>query len=78
MTPFTASLGRFWMAAGALLHYRGGWFQFGYRYALDSIPFAIPIMAKAIERRGLPPWGIALIVIGCVVNAGAVLFTYFR
>lgn len=62
----------------SLLYYGGGWFQFGYRYALDSIPFAIPLMARAIQRRGLPPWGIALIVIGCVVNAGAVLFTYFR
>ena len=62
----------------SLLYYGGGWFQFGYRYALDSIPFALPIMARAIERRGLPRWGIALIVIGCVVNAGAVAYTYFR
>jgi hypothetical protein len=60
----------------SLLYYGGGWFQFGYRYAMDFLPFTLPILAKAVERRGLPRWGIALIVVGCAVNLSGVLWTY--
>jgi len=62
----------------SLLYYGGGWFQFGYRYAMDAIPFTIPILARSVERAGLPRWGVALIVVGVAVNASAVLYTYFR
>ena len=61
----------------SLLYYGGGWFQFGYRYALDFLPFTIPILARAIERSGLRRWGIALIVFGCAVNAAGVLWAHF-
>lgn len=61
----------------SLLYYGGGWFQFGYRYALDSLPFSIPILARAVERSGLRAWGIALIVCGCAVNAAGVLWAHF-
>ena len=29
----------------SLLYYGGGWLQYGYRYALDSIPFVIALWA---------------------------------
>jgi hypothetical protein len=61
----------------SLLYYGGGWFQFGYRYALDFLPFTIPILVRAIERSGLPRWGIALIVFGCAVNAAGILWAHF-
>ena len=61
----------------SLLYYGGGWFQFGYRYALDCLPFTIPILARAVERSGLPRWGIALIVFGCAVNAAGILWGHF-
>jgi hypothetical protein len=62
----------------SLLYYGGGWYQFGYRYAMDFLPFTIPILANAVERRGLPRWGIALILVGCAVNLSGVLWTYFH
>jgi hypothetical protein len=61
----------------SLLYYGGGWFQFGYRYALDALPFAMPILARAVERSGLRAWGIALIVLGCAVNAAGILWALF-
>ena len=33
-----------------LLYYGGGWLQFGYRYALDSIPFVWALCALAAAR----------------------------
>jgi hypothetical protein len=49
---------RSWWLAGAavlvliptLLYYGGGWLQFGYRYALDSIPFAWALCVLAAAR----------------------------
>ena len=49
---------RTWWLAGAallvliptLLYYGGGWLQFGYRYALDSIPFVWALCALAAAR----------------------------
>lgn len=62
----------------SLVYYGGGWYQFGYRYAMDFLPFTLPILANAIERRGLPRWGIVLILAGCLVNLSGVLWTYFH
>jgi hypothetical protein len=61
----------------SLLYYGGGWFQFGYRYALDVLPFTIAMLARAVERSGLPRWGIALIVFGCAVNGAGILWAHF-
>src|SRR4030095_8616748 len=33
-----------------LLYYGGGWLQYGYRYALDSIPFVWALCALAAAR----------------------------
>lgn len=53
----------------SLLFYGGGWKQYGYRYALDAIPFAMALCALAAAedgRIGLPVKG--LIVFGLLVN----------
>jgi hypothetical protein len=47
-----------WWLAGAallvliptLLYYGGGWLQYGYRYALDSIPFVFALCGRAAAR----------------------------
>lgn len=60
----------------SLLYYGGGWLQYGYRYALDSIPFVLALCALAAARRGLG-WGWWLaIVFGFVVNAAGVYWAY--
>ena len=49
---------RTWWLAGAalavliptLLYYGGGWLQYGYRYALDSIPFVWALCGLAAAR----------------------------
>jgi hypothetical protein len=60
----------------SLLYYGGGWLQFGYRYALDSIPFVMAIVGLAVARRGLPAWGKVLIVFGMAVNLLGVYWAY--
>jgi hypothetical protein len=60
-----------------LMYYGGGWFQFGYRYFLDSVPFVIALAGLAVARRGsIGPWWIALIVFGVLVNATSVYWAY--
>jgi hypothetical protein len=80
---------RTWWLAGAallvliptLLYYGGGWLQYGYRYALDSIPFVWALCGLAAvrdERRGEPmgwSWR-ALILVGVVVGAAGVYWAY--
>jgi hypothetical protein len=60
----------------SLLYYGGGWLQYGYRYALDSIPFVMAIVGLAVARRGLPLWGKALIAAGVLVNLAGVYWAY--
>lgn len=59
-----------------LLYYGGGWLQYGYRYALDSIPFVLAVVAMAVARHGLPWWGRLLIVAGIAVNLIGVYWAY--
>ena len=71
-----------------LLYYGGGWLQYGYRYALDSIPFiwALCGLAAARDERVLASVGVTgpaigagwrwLIVIGVVVGLGGVYWAY--
>ncbi len=73
-----------WGLAGAfvlvmipvLLYYGGGWLQYGFRYALDAIPFAVALCAMALARRraGLLWWG--LLAVGLVVNAIGTYWAY--
>ncbi len=87
---------RTWWLAGAallvliptLLYYGGGWLQYGYRYALDSIPFVWALCALAAARDegiresvGLSGAGIGvgwrlLIGFGVVVGAAGVYWAY--
>ena len=59
-----------------LLYYGGGWLQYGFRYALDAIPFAVALCAMALARRraGLFWWG--LLAVGLVVNAIGTYWAY--
>jgi hypothetical protein len=87
---------RTWWLAGAallvliptLLYYGGGWLQYGYRYALDSIPFVWALCALAAARDegiretvGLGGAGIGmgwrlLIGFGAVIGAAGVYWAY--
>jgi hypothetical protein len=71
-----------------LLYYGGGWLQYGYRYALDSIPFvwALCVLAAARDEdlramAGLRGAGMGygwrfLVVIGVIVMSGGVYWAY--
>jgi hypothetical protein len=60
-----------------LLYYGGGWYQFGYRYFIDSIPFLIALCGLAVAKSGRLSWvWIALILFGAVVNGLGVAWNY--
>ena len=87
---------RVWWLAGAallvliptLLYYGGGWLQYGYRYALDSIPFVWALCALAAARdeasresAGLDGAAIGvgwrwLILFGVLIGLGGVYWAY--
>jgi hypothetical protein len=87
---------RSWWLAGAavlvliptLLYYGGGWLQYGYRYALDSITFvwALCALAAVSDEDRLAIVGIGgsaigtgwkiLIVFGVIVGLGGVYWAY--
>jgi hypothetical protein len=60
-------LGFVGVAIPTVLYYGVGWIQFGYRYALDFMPFLI-ILAALGFRRGMSRWAVALVLIGVAVN----------
>jgi hypothetical protein len=74
-----------WLLLGAtvavlvpsLLYYGGGWLQYGYRYALDSVPFVIALCAIAAVTRGpiRLGWRI-LILFGVAVMFAGVYWAY--
>ncbi len=75
---------RSWLLAGAalftlipsLLYYGGGWLQYGYRYALDSIPFVMALCGLAAARHGIG-WGWKLLIVfGVIVNLVGVYWAY--
>ncbi len=60
-----------------LLYYGGGWFQFGYRYFLDSIPFIWALAAMGVAFKGsLRPYEWGLILWGVLMGAFGVWWTY--
>jgi hypothetical protein len=62
--------------APSILYYGGGWWQFGYRYALDAVPFVMALCAMAAARDGVG-WGWrALILFGVAVNLYGVYWNY--
>ena len=64
--------------AAVLLYFNTGWYQFGYRFALDFLPFLFLLAALGIAER--PRWSEkTLIVLSVLVNVwGYIVFTYFR
>jgi hypothetical protein len=80
---------RSWWLAGAgllvliptLLYYGGGWLQYGYRYALDSIPFVWLLCGFAAvrdeEASGEIGWGWRILIgFGLIVGVGGVYWAY--
>jgi len=69
-----------WLAAGLLLaplltYYNTGWMQFGYRFLLDLILPLVVLLAIAARQR--VSWLMrTLILLGVVVNAWGVLWTF--
>jgi hypothetical protein len=59
-----------------LLYYGGGWYQYGFRYALDAFPFVMALCALVAARRGMGWIWRTLIVVGCVVNLYGVWWNY--
>jgi hypothetical protein len=55
-----------------LMHFSQGWVQFGYRFSLDWLPFALPLLAiglVGLRRRWI---GYGLIAVSVAVNAWGV------
>ncbi len=59
-----------------LLYYGGGWLQYGFRYALDAIPFAYALCCIVAARRGMGWIWRGAIAFGVVVGAGGVWWAY--
>ena len=62
--------------APSLLYYGGGWWQFGYRYALDCFPFVIALCAMAAARHGIGRGWKVLILLGVAVNLYGVWWNF--
>ena len=61
-----------------LFYFNTGWYQFGYRFVLDFLPFAL--LLAALGMRAKPGWWEkALIVLSVAINIwGFVVFTFFH
>ena len=60
-----------------LMYYGGGWFQYGYRYFLDSIPFVWALCVLGVVKRGpIPTIGWVAIWWGVTINAIGVYWAY--
>jgi len=60
----------------SLLYYGGGWWQFGYRYALDCFPFVMALCAMAAARHGIGRGWKLLILLGVAVNLYGVYWNF--
>ena len=75
---------RTWLLLGAafatllpnLLYYGGGWLQYGYRYALDAVPFVLALCGMAAARHGVGWIWRGAILFGVVVGLGGVYWAY--
>jgi hypothetical protein len=63
-----------------LMHFSQGWVQFGYRFSLDAVPFALVVVAIGAERligrrrRGMAIAGV-LLVLSIAVNLWGVIWS---
>ncbi len=61
-----------------LLYFNTGWYQFGYRFALDFLPFLFLLAALGMAKR-LTWREKALITLSVLINVwGYIVFSYFR
>ena len=65
-------------ALAVLLYFNTGWYQFGYRFALDFLPFLFLLAALGMASK--PTWREGtLITLSVMINVwGYIVFTYFR
>ncbi len=58
------------VGAFSLAHFSQGWVQWGYRFSLDFVPFALPLVALGAARADgrVRSIALALVVAGAVVN----------
>ncbi len=61
-----------------LLYFNTGWYQFGYRFALDFLPFLFLLAALGMKER--PTWiAKLLIILSVLIDVwGYVVFSYFK
>ena len=61
-----------------LVYFNTGWYQFGYRFILDFLPFAL--LLAVLGMRAVPGWREKLlIVLSVAMNVwGFVVFTFFH
>src|SRR5439155_10496014 len=59
-----------------LLYYGGGWLQYGYRYALDSIPFVLALCGLAAVRDEDRRAAIGMTVCGAISLGWRVLIVF--
>ncbi len=64
------------IAVPGFLYQNSGWFQFGYRFIMDYLPFLMVLLALDGRKRG--PLFYGLVIVGILVNLfGAVTFIRF-
>jgi len=61
-----------------LMYFNTGWYQFGYRFILDFLPFVL--LLAVLGMRAIPGWREKLlIVLSVAMNMwGFVVFTFFH
>jgi len=58
-----------------LMHFSQGWVQFGYRFSNDLVPFALPLVAVGMARRGgVGLLGLWLVGVSVAVNLWGVIW----
>ncbi len=67
-----AALATIAIALANLMHFSQGWVQFGYRFSNDFAPFAVILVALAVERWRSNAITVGLIVASVLVNAWGV------
>jgi hypothetical protein len=60
-----------------LLYYGGGWEQYGFRYALDAMPFALALCALVLARQKISSLWWGLLLLGILINAIGIYWALF-
>jgi peptidoglycan/LPS O-acetylase OafA/YrhL len=61
-----------------LMYFNTGWYQFGYRFVLDFLPFLLLLAALGMKERPTLPAKL-LIALSVLINVwGYIVFAYFK